>query len=899
MFDRDIEKLVLKGMFPKKELIPFVLEDYCDLDFKKLGKTELSLYEEDPEFSYQSFLNWWNAYEMTDISTCVEFINIPDLNTIINTGKLVFYRQKEFEFNPCITRMDWLLYVKILDSCILTPSDEIDKSILDSLLYAHIYILLTIQKKELESKKTLDLNKISNPKEFISILFGDWSKARKYYVDLADEEYARLKELFVKREQLIKEEKKRRSVSVKRIDHQREVWNAIVWNAIIRIYNEMGSLESSTIEMITQSTNLSASEKKKKIENYIRRVDLLCDKKYLTASGEVIDIKEVQEEFVKIMLDGYASCCIEEQEKDDLISGKKGLSRKRLNSIVSPITLLMIQEMFESPKTFNYLSILFHYFRINANKSSLHRFVDVALTYLKRNLDIKTECVDVKGTFELIQVFYKTVKSYFEQHLKVILQQKYNEIQEDAALVAGSETLLQDYLSNSYFEEIDKEDYGQIGNLIRNLVDNDQERAGEVLSGWLVDDVENRVEASQLLVSINIIYMFCSVLRIAITKGLIESSHVAQVEKIRKELLNIEETINQHAYSELSFNEKKMNAYREEKGIDYAQIAEREGEIEDYRREILKQHFTEYIEEICSNLDDENIEELMDIKDAINDEIKQLPICGESEWYADFVDRYVVRICDAIIKRCMNKKRGLNDTKISLMSVLGANHIKLSDKPKSSLVTAEYLYSKYASPAYADDFNYSCISALYYQSVESAFNELIWKKYADYLNNLCVGKKGFCEVLRESKEIELSAPDFCGYLDSDPGNRKYYTGYIKRKKYGVKEECVYGSFVKMLQQLNVKSKLSKWCEFFAREVVGFASCNDMFKDSVFMGMLAEFTNSMDEATRNRNRASHGGYSINLDQCTMDKKCVLDNVNQLRTDSLGLVQQLLRIVSYKG
>ena len=69
----------------------------------------------------------------------------------------------------------------------------------------------------------------------------------------------------------------------------------------------------------------------------------------------------------------------------------------------------------------------------------------------------------------------------------------------------------------------------------------------------------------------------------------------------------------------------------------------------------------------------------------------------------------------------------------------------------------------------------------------------------------------------------------------------------------------------------------------------------MFIDNAFMQKCHDFTDEISKSAYNRNNASHGGSFISLDQCRDDKKIVLNNLESIRRESVGLIQQLLYIL----
>ena len=92
-----------------------------------------------------------------------------------------------------------------------------------------------------------------------------------------------------------------------------------------------------------------------------------------------------------------------------------------------------------------------------------------------------------------------------------------------------------------------------------------------------------------------------------------------------------------------------------------------------------------------------------------------------------------------------------------------------------------------------------------------------------------------------------------------------------------------------MAQVTATSKLDKFCEYIA-EITGYPNAQSMFSDTVFTKKLAEFALNVDLSKDNRNNASHGGTAIDMAQCDADKKAVLNGLEAVRKESLGLIQQ---------
>ena len=102
---------------------------------------------------------------------------------------------------------------------------------------------------------------------------------------------------------------------------------------------------------------------------------------------------------------------------------------------------------------------------------------------------------------------------------------------------------------------------------------------------------------------------------------------------------------------------------------------------------------------------------------------------------------------------------------------------------------------------------------------------------------------------------------------------------------------MYKSFAILLQNIKPSTSLEHFCDYFAK-ITGYSNRTDMFNDPDFMRNCYAFTAAVDASADNRNNASHGGTFISIEQCKSDKKTVLSELESVRSDSLGLIQQLI-------
>ena len=170
--------------------------------------------------------------------------------------------------------------------------------------------------------------------------------------------------------------------------------------------------------------------------------------------------------------------------------------------------------------------------------------------------------------------------------------------------------------------------------------------------------------------------------------------------------------------------------------------------------------------------------------------------------------------------------------------------------------TAEMLYARYASEEFAEKgFDFSCISALYYQAFEEAYNILIWRGYSDELNALEFAGRKYTDILNDCKRRGIDVADARGYLDADPQQRGYYIDYQNRNRSETKvsSRCMYKSFAILLQNIVPNTRIEKLCDYFAK-ITGFGSRADMFNDDDFMRNCYAFTAAVDSSADNRNNA---------------------------------------------
>ena len=323
----------------------------------------------------------------------------------------------------------------------------------------------------------------------------------------------------------------------------------------------------------------------------------------------------------------------------------------------------------------------------------------------------------------------------------------------------------------------------------------------------------------------------------------------------------------------------------DEDELNQTEIIEGERIINDKKAELYRTFLMQY--------DSSPVETIMENRLALLD--KARAIAPED---IVFLEECSAKILDRIQEKV--SKDSLISIADSLRTTLSTNGIYMPDNVIHTLATAEFLFTKYATDEYAaQDFDYSSISALYYQAFENAYNSLIWHNYAQFLNNLTInGTNGmpYTTILDRTRNLYDGYGAFsnaAGYLPSKSYDRHFYVSYrnSQRPRTLVDDCCMYMSFGIIMEKICPNSSLPKFCEYFA-QISGFNDVATMVSDNHFMSACAQFATEIKGSAENRNNASHGGNQIDKNQCSKDKKTIINELEEVRRTNIGLIQQLI-------
>lgn len=269
------------------------------------------------------------------------------------------------------------------------------------------------------------------------------------------------------------------------------------------------------------------------------------------------------------------------------------------------------------------------------------------------------------------------------------------------------------------------------------------------------------------------------------------------------------------------------------------------------------------------------------------------------------LEDYCAKILELIQRKVQDENQDITLHVKKLEEEINKNRtIKVSEDVILTLATAELLYKQYATEQYAKQgFDYSSISALYYQAFEKAYNELIWGKYAHFLNEeleIAGTKYRFIllEHMKDRKKFRQEDPGR-GYLPSSSNDYLYYVG--RQNKTGitpVDATVMYSSFARFIgneKEYNEK-KISGFYGWLSSSLQ-FAGQEEMTSNENFMSIFNKFRTGVKASVDRRNEASHGGNEISRKKCIEDRKTILSKLKHDRDANIGLIHQLINIVNF--
>ena len=890
LFDNAVNRRFMSGSFPSEKLYPVSGDDCLEIDFEKEAAEALSLFKEHPEVFNFFFLSCRDRVKELDKLQIPELYT-QEVNCYINTKhspaslNVMGVILDAYNLCPVVTPLDKILWMGAhlysFEEEFVRTEREYDPH---KMMLAWVFLLLAVQENEQKTGKTIDVDSVTFESNLIDCILCNWeSDTQEKVIPLSKQQVQSFSILNDKKNILLKkllEEKEKSREIAERTNEE--------WLLFLKIVNDLSEKESDAIAGILD--DVSISEKKRIISEY-RSVLRGIEKAKYNLDGSELNLLEVLGAVKERMTDAsyFASARVQDGEPFRVHPAAFGL---------------VIQ-----PNTYNYLLMSFHEFRLSPSKETAKQFVALALSCLKTNLG--QEDKQLISVDDMVEDFASTIFEFVDNNAEIIKSLSYSKVQVDAINVDGSsriahETdLYSDELTRTLeriqgSEEYDREIEAIIeghGHILSEEELSEQLKTQERVSAMM----EDKALAQQLIYSLNIIYLFSDALRIMLNN---KRAHVKikkrdKAEQYRRRLLDLDAELVYLVYSGLGEKEISMREYREQTGVISSYLSEREYQEELFRSTVCFDVMKDAISDLISHIEEQSTDSIIETKSRIKEQIRMIPDFENKEMYTGWIDSVSTRICSALIDNCRNRGEEYSEVKSTILKSLGEKSDRLPTSTIDSLTTAEMLFGNYATDDFAEKgFDFSCISALYYQAFEDAYNELIWKGYAERLNHLIIGDKPYTTILKKYSRKDLTEPDHIGYLHKDSYQRNHYVQFPSKEKgittTSVSLRCMYKSFAILMKSVDPHSALDKYCDYFA-EITGYESADAMFNDVSFMNKCEEFTKAISDSADNRNNASHGGTFIDKEQCAADKKTVLNDLESVRSSSIGLIQQLLYIL----
>ena len=907
------------GIFVDKKLMPvaeYSIDTFplSEIDRKEETKRGQQLMQDNPELFIGLFVIAYRSFSILEENG--QLFNVENegypLSYVINTGyeDMVMCSPKAYmeavNLKSYVTEADKMVWNTIVFfEGIKRNNSNKDDDDLRAYEFALIDILLKLEEKEFENRNTIKVEALieKEPELLLSCLTEDWTTPtiNEYITEIDFEDYQELEQIGDQRKK-IKEQILQDRIRAKEFVSSEESQKA--WESFLDILNYYAYEESKVIDVVT-SKKLKLKRKEEAIERYQQICRNAVTKEKLVIEDRTINVKKVLDNVVKrcsIAADYVVAKTEETDEEFAIPPNAVGLAY--------------------FPKTFNYLLLCLHLFRIKPRYDNAVRFLEEEYDFLCGNLEGKrSKTLQEKSIDGMVKECFTIIDTFYNEHGREIKELSYDDIQDNVSsffdeqpyterLFEKEEKKINDILENafSYARTIDGNILMEDGTdyfPVEIVQDDFEELLGLIKCGFEEENnVEKEVLASRFIYSLNAIFLLYEFINIVIVNEKLDR-HIKEpneLMRMRNLLYHYDALVTQLVYEKgIQAGTIDMTLYREIAGININSIAEKElkQEIDELqlKTEAAKEAF-KIIDEILSSIENSSVEELINQNFDIRAQIQKIPEYDDEDrrTLQNWIEEKCIQLRRLIIEQVKDNDDDFDNQRVLLREVLGDNYTLLPKTATDALATAEILYKRYANKKNEDEgFDFSSISALYYQSVESAYNELLWKGYVEEVDNKKVRGKKVIELLKEkNNDWSINIPGFVmNYFPRGKWHCYLYNLGQTQEAVGIKGSCMYGNFIQLLRWALNTNYDSQYRRYLA-STMGYDDENDLINDTVMMDKIELFVDSLDAATENRNIASHGGTIITKDQCTEDQRIVLNSIKETRDKNIGLIKQLLSL-----
>lgn len=568
---------------------------------------------------------------------------------------------------------------------------------------------------------------------------------------------------------------------------------------------------------------------------------------------------------------------------------------------ITPPNLVWKDNINFIPVTYNLALILFHRYRLAPTNEHLEELVSV-LEYCIRNnfrqrmqfvshtsIEDKSYTVMFKkkqereikysASNEMISIVLKIsdlIKAYFEKFNRHIGFHKYDE-------AVPSELVHWDRKREfAFFKDKRKASLGL--RLEKKWIETLKSLCPENISydARLVDinkqiektefEMEADIAPSFIVRTIDFIYLLMQT--IPYVKETTNDQHeLEKLESVYDGLEDIENDFRREIYSRKSI----LKNYRRETALNIEKIKDAE---KDYQHHLELQRERNRVDLLKENILI-NISALQtsDLDSIMKNRLSFMRNYDLTDEDNDFLDSISLTI-SSYIKEKVKSQRLFTSLKNEVSEDLSRYNQQVPVNVIETLVTAEYLYKLYIDGKEPlQDFDYSCISALYYQSFEALYNNMIMDPYLLLLEH-DPGHQIFWNRMRrnERNRNNLRAEGYGFFPEKRIGQ------FVNRD--GFKHSCMLWDFENMLKM--VVDSLP--------EVQYFSSFLDGISVPGWRDTLPAFVDAVAAARPFRNDASHGGTIVSFNTASNDKERILIMSEFERANMYkNLIKQLLTMI----
>lgn len=486
------------------------------------------------------------------------------------------------------------------------------------------------------------------------------------------------------------------------------------------------------------------------------------------------------------------------------------------------------------------LYLLFTYWRITRKKKKLKSFVDATVDY--------------------IQTYYDEFDKDPDMHLYypldgLMIMQKVNIIVHWLELIAfHTDGIFEKYKSLNWLRPVDT--------LADQIIETNQISKFEMLQYRIIfpdDDDEEVIEKATWnhgyavwIKTADIMLMFCDLLRILYSYN---DSNLNKLNVSRAQTLELYDNmvkIRNLYMSKIFFYQVY---YLDKRKYADSQVMEAlESDAEEFSKSI--DDVLQFVEAVSGD----DVEGLLQAKQKYLTRIKSFSTEEQESQLDELTDKVVEHIKELI------QKRTVYDELYSAVSGQFSSYATiLITYPNimSSLVSAEYLFQQYVEGKVTNEkFDYSCISIMYYMSLEDFVNRLVYMPFARDVLSL-IDKQTINDKIWQKS-------DSTKYVSSV----NTFWPFPNRK---LKDSCEIGVLGHLLEKIDKESELS-----------GYLS--DRYTKIDF-SRIKNFGSKLIKVAPRRNEAAHGGNYLTYLDVVTDK----DNVYNVTDQYRGMILELLEIL----